>query len=293
MSSHHERRYYSGITAFNIFRRLEVRVRRQFGIPSPWVHRSLAGREFVVRAGSLAEGPDYDDAWLFACAQHAKVVFDVGANVGQSALLVLVCPNIEEITLVEANPKALIIAADNLIRNRLSARARFVPAFASDSGNLTVELWSVGTGAAGSMYRGHAVSAARAGEVQRVPTTTLDELCDRQGKVPDLVKLDVEGAESKVLDGSRMLAGHRRTRFLVEMHSPRELPMARNASLVLAWAASLGYAAWYLREGTKLESPEPIRHRGRCHVLLQPADWPYPEWLVGIGQSAGLPTSMP
>jgi FkbM family methyltransferase len=253
------------------------------------VRRSLAGCDLVVRDGSLNDERDYDDAWLFACARHASVVFDVGANVGQSALLVLLCPNVRELVLVEANPDALRVAAENLIRNQLCARARFVSAFAADTSNAMVDLWTVGTGAAGSMYMGHAVAAARAGKVQRVPTTTLDELVDRYGTVPELVKVDVEGAESKVLAGSRQLAAHRRTRFLVEMHSPRELPMKDNADLVLAWATSTGYRVWYLRDGSVLETSAKIEHRGRCHVLLQPVEWEYPAWLAGIEQSAELP----
>ena len=70
------------------------------------------------------------------------------------------------------------------------------------------------------------------------------------------------------------------------MHSPPELPMVRNAELVLAWAREVGYAAWYLSEARRIESPDPIKHRGRCHLLLQPTTWPYPAWLAGIAQSA-------
>lgn len=242
-----------------------------------------------MRDGGFDPDPDfvdYDDAWIFACAKHAKIAFDVGANVGQSALLMLTCANLEEVVLVEANQRALATAADNLIRNGLSPRARFVAAFASDAPDATIDLWTVGTGAAGSMYRGHAVSAASAGTVQQVRTTTLDELARRYRVCPDLVKIDVEGAEASVLAGSTHLVEQRKTRFLVEVHALPELSMARNTALILEWAARAGYAVWYLANGTKLESPEVVQHRGRCHVLLQPTDWAYPDWLVGIAQSA-------
>ena len=36
--------------------------------------------------------------------------------------------------------------------------------------------------------------------------------------VPDLIKIDVEGAECRVLDGARRLIAKRRTRFFVEVH---------------------------------------------------------------------------
>ena len=249
----------------------------------------LLGQPLTLRDGTIPEKVDYDDAWVHACAAHAEVMFDVGANVGHAALMALLCPNMKEVVLVEANWEALAVAAENIIRNQLASRARFVGAFAAETSDESVEFWTVGTGAAGSMYASHAQSAARAGSMRQVSTLTLDSLAARYNVVPDLVKIDVEGAESKVLLGSKQLASHARTRFVVEMHSMAELTMAHNASLVLEWAQQTGYAAWYLSGATRLESPDLIQHRGRCHVLLQPRDWPYPDWLVGIPQSAELP----
>ena len=270
-------------------RKVESRVRQQLGAPAPWVQETLLGRTLVLRDGTLRPQVDYDDAWLHTCAQHCETMFDVGANVGQASLMALLCPSVKRVVLVEANRDALAVAAENLIRNGLSTRAQFVGAFASDASDTEVTFWTVGTGAAGSMYQGHAVTARLTARAQKVPSITLDELAETFEMHPDLVKIDIEGAEAKALRGSMRITARRKTRFLVEMHSPPELPMAENASLVLAWAREVDYAAWYLREGIRITSPEPIAHRGRCHLLLQPADWPYPDWLVGIGQSAPLP----
>lgn len=273
----------------NLLQRFEARVRYQLGLPFPWEKQSLLGHELVLRAGTLRSDQDYDDAWLYACLRHSECAFDVGANVGQSALMAMLCPNVKHVTLVEANCEALSVAAENLIRNGMSPRARFVCAFAAETSTDTMQFWTVGTGAAGSMFQGHAVTAAKRGSVQSVPTVTLDSLTDANAISPDFIKIDVEGAESKVLNGAKQLAKARRARFLVEMHSPPELPMERNAQLVLDWSQDVGYAAWYLSGETRLETPDAIKHRGRCHLLLQPDDWPYPTWLSGIKQSAALP----
>lgn len=272
-----------------MLRRIESRLRNRLGIPLPWVHQTLLGRELILRDGTIRDEIDYDDAWLCACVQQSKVMFDVGANVGQSSLMALLSPSIQKVVLVEANWEALAVAAQNLIRNGLSDKAHFVAAFAGEASDATVEFWTVGTGAAGSMYRGHALTAAKAGSMSRVPTIAIDDLCDRYGVTPDLVKIDVEGAEIKVLLGAKRCTKQKKTRFFVEMHSPPELSMVDNATQVLAWCKELGYVAWYMKGEQKLDTPEPIAHRGRCHLILQPADWEYPAWLRGIKQGSPIP----
>ena len=128
---------------------------------------SLLGRPLLVTKGTLLEEPDYDDAWFLACALRAEVIFDVGANQGDMALLALLCPRVKEVVLVEPNPEALVIAAENIVRNKLSEGVRFVCAFMSDVGGATARLWTVGSGAAGSMYAGHATDRGPSGPVDR------------------------------------------------------------------------------------------------------------------------------
>jgi FkbM family methyltransferase len=227
-----------------------------------------------------------------ACALQSEVFFDVGANVGYDTLLAFLSPNIKRVVVIEANPEALAIAAENLIHNRLSAKANFVPAFAGDIDDGKVKLWTVGTGAAGSVHKSHAITAARANSFIEVPTITIDTLCVDLNLTPDLIKIDVEGAEYEVLKGSRACAEKKRTRYLVEMHSNPQMTMRANTEKVMSWCRKLGYQAWYLAKGEKLDSPEQTEHRGRCHLLLQPADWPYPEYLVGIEQSATLEAAL-
>lgn len=270
--------------------RVQASLQDRLGLPLPWVESELLGRRLHVRYGTLRAEPDKDDAWLLACALRAEDVLDVGANVGQSALLMLRSASVRSIVLVDPNPDALSVAAEQLIHNHLSDGARFVTAFVAEREGETVEFWTVGTGSAGSRYAGHAETAARGGHSFPVPTTTVDRICERYSIAPDLVKVDVEGAEHEVLLGSTALARHQRTRFFVEMHSPPELPMAENARRVLDWLAEVGYAAWYLTEKCQLTVAEQIQHRGRCHLLLQPSDWAFPEWLERIEQSAALGT---
>ncbi|MCK6581030.1 MAG: FkbM family methyltransferase [Anaerolineae bacterium] len=237
-----------------------------------------------MSAGKL----DYDYTWIFACAQHAVNVFDIGCNIGNASLIMLLSPSPQSIVLVDPNPDALSIAAEHLIKNTLSHYARFVCAFVSDKQDEQVAFWTVGAGAAGSMYSAHAKSASKAQQSTRVSTTTVDALCARFGVTPDLIKVDVEGAERLVLAGASACAAQHKTRFFVEVHSNPDLPMVENAEYLLKWCAEHDYAAWYLRDKIRLTSPDPVADRGRCHWLLQPASWEFPSWLMPLEQGAPL-----
>ncbi|MBL8130444.1 MAG: FkbM family methyltransferase [Anaerolineae bacterium] len=264
-------------------------LRRLLELPPPHVHVSLLNRALKVHLGSLTPGKvDYDDAWLLACALHARDVFDIGANVGTSSLMILLSPSVQNVLLVDPNPDALAIAAANLVHNGLVDNARFVCAFVSDKADEQIAFWTVGTGRAGSMYSSHADSARRQNSSMTVQTTTVDALYERYGIIPDLVKIDVEGAERLVLAGAAACAAHHKTRFFIEVHSNPDLTMTQNAQHLLDWCAAHGYSAWFLKEKIRLTSPEPVAHRGRCHWLIQPASWEFPDWLLPLEESAPL-----
>ena len=207
---------------------------------------------------------------------------------GYTALLANIQGYTENLLLVDPNPKALAIAAKNLIYNNLAGNCTFISSFVSDHIGDEIPFYTVGSGAAGSMFKGHAESAASVNSYFMVATTTIDELVRQVGWQPDFVKIDVEGAESLVLAGAGKLAESKTTLFMIEMHSPPELPMVENTKRVLEWCTQFGYESWYMKEGVRLESPEQIAHRGKCHLLLQPKGWSYPEVIKNIQQGTQL-----
>ena len=252
-----------------------------------YVTQSVLGRPLTVIDGSLRTG-DYDDAWNVALARRSRIVFDVGANVGQSALLMFLSGSPENIVLFEANPLALSIAAENLIRNNFSQRATFIPGFVSDSPGDTIRFNTVGAGAAGSIYARHAVSATALHASIDVPTITLDNAVELTGLTPDYVKIDVEGAEARVLSGFARTARSTAIRILVEMHANPDLSMGQNATAILDWSTQVGYRAWYLKDHIELKNPHQIASRGRCHLLLLPAALEFPGYLLDIDQGDSI-----
>ena len=61
---------------------------------------------------------------------------------------------------VDPNPEALGMAASNIIQNNLGSRTQYLTAFVSDKPGNSMKFYTVGAGAAGSMYASHAETAS-------------------------------------------------------------------------------------------------------------------------------------
>lgn len=257
------------------------------------VEEELGGRKFRVQKGTIRKLPDMDDAWYACLAGRAKVILDIGSNVGYDALIAFAYGKPHRIVLVDPNPLALSVAAQNMIMNGYSRKCQFVSTLVSDSNGERVKLFTLGTGAAGSIFSSFADSARKLNSWYWAYTETVDSLVASQGIVPDLIKIDVEGAESKVLAGAIDVCAKYKVSIIVEMHSGQVLSMYDNANSVLSWCERARYQAWYMKEASKLDNPQAIANRGRCHLLLLPMGQDYPSSLGGIPQRSPLPMLEP
>lgn len=259
---------------------------------SSFVDVSLCGVPLKVLKNSIRLQEDKDDAWWFSLTKHHNIIFDIGSNVGYMSLLALIQNPNRQILLVDPNPKALQAASKMFLENQIGFRANYYSAFVSDTCDEAVTFYTIGTGAAGSMYASHAKTASQTNSFMNVNSVTLDYLMSFYEVLPDLVKIDVEGAEALVLAGSKKLADKSKCGFFIEMHCNDQLTMVNNTQMVLDWCVSVAYNAWYLKTGTLLTSPKPVEHRGKYHLLLLPEEKSYPGYLTGIAEASTLPESL-
>lgn len=252
------------------------------------VNNNLGKHKLMAIYGTIRDKPDQDDAWFFKLADLYENIVDVGANIGLTALMAKVQHPEKNILLVDPNPEALGIAARNLFINRWEKNVSFLTALISDNRSEKMKFYAVGDGAAGSIFQGHAVTASKMDSYIEVESVLLDDVYKDLAWKPHLIKVDVEGAESMVLTGAKELARQAQPVFMVEMHNPPELPMMKNAGLVLDWCKEVNYTAWYMKDAAILESPETIAKRGKCHLLLMPSGQEYPKELAAIKQGAEI-----
>lgn len=142
------------------------------------------------------------------------IFVDVGAHVGMYTCRL--ARKAKQVVAIEANPKTAQALQHNVVINGQANRVRVVPYAAWDVAGEKVELYDAnGTESGGSTG---AVKLREPGvPVGKAPTTTVDMVCVSCPRV-DLVKIDVEGAEARVLAGARKTLARHRPTLIVEMH---------------------------------------------------------------------------
>ena len=163
------------------------------------------------------------------------VVFDVGANAGQTCR-----------ELLEAFPQARIAAfephPDTMSRFRSAVTDPRVTAhqlaLADTTGDVT--LYEYGNRAGGSMLNSLVPDARFPRQfgyeprIRAVPSTTLDRFCETTNVDRiDLLKIDTEGSELAVLKGAERMLEQRRVRFIyVEFNDLEPAPDVTGGALV-------------------------------------------------------------
>ena len=267
--------------------RLEARIEQAIGF-SREVRVTIAGEPFVIDSacGHRGELNDYDYGWLRALAANKSSVLDIGSSVGLTALLFTrhIVPN-GICVLADLSQCSLSLAARNLKRAGLLRRAAFARVRMADSD--LPHLTALGDSIVLRNDELADVIRALDGMGSEVPNCTVDTLCSTISVTPDLIKIDVEGAEQQVLRGAGGVAIGCQPAIQVELHSFPPMTMHENARHTLDWCAAHGYQMWYLATGAIVRDAEQIASRGRCHVLLLPANRAYPAALEGIAQAGG------
>jgi len=149
-----------------------------------------------------------------ATVKPGMTVIDIGAHIGYYTLLFAKCvgPN-GRVVAFEPLPVNFELLKKNIQLNELTYIQTFPQAVFSRNEEiiLTVPDDLPHSGDA-SVYHG------RGTKQFRVPAIALDTFCDSAGLRPDILKMDVEGAEYDVLIGAERTIGRYRPKLLIELH---------------------------------------------------------------------------
>ena len=208
-------------------------------LPCPALPRRLDGRRVWVHPRFVATPLDVEPHvrhWLDTYLKPGDTFFDVGAYVGWHTIYAArrVGP-LGKIVAFEASPANAAYLQFHRRKNRLS-QLEVVAAAVADrpSGELTLHLLNGGDSTSNSLQCSEAYTISQANQnLTRVtvPMTNLDTHALRH--VPDLIKIDVEGAEMLALAGARKILTERRPPIILAAH-PAWLPAGETPEALLA-----------------------------------------------------------
>ncbi len=198
--------------------------------------------------------------WFRTQIKPGNTVFDVGANVGQLTLELaeLVGPA-GQVIAIEPALGNLKLLRRHLDANRMSGRVRVVEAACTDQhkGSISFRVF----GGVNEVGSGHTINLdckpTSSGEaesvISTVPTVSIDGLCDEMQLVPNVIKIDTEGAEIVVLKGALKTLKLHRPKLIIGFH-PFAFADAHVASQeFLGLLADCGYSVSHLTAPLELK----------------------------------------
>lgn len=256
----------SSISLTNRWRNIARSVRQAV---LPTVQVDLLGTTYRLRSEARTQKADRDYAFLRDLAVDKHCIFDVGANKGLTALVMAgTMAKDGRIVTFEASEEGCRMIQDHAELNGLGTRIAVVNALVAERSGLVVDFYGDFASGGSSIlpgYLGH-------NQPLRKTTLALDDYVTASDSTPDLIKIDVEGAEARVLLGlSRTLSTIRPILF-VELHGWENHTVSDMAARVLEQLDPLAYRMVYLRTRTVVSDPAVFSGRGRCHVLLSPSE---------------------
>ncbi len=242
----------------------------------------LCGHTFRVTYETRRRREDRDYPLLQRLAQGKSCIFDVGANMGLTSLVMsTTLKEAGRIYAFEASEDACRVAQENVALNGLSERIQMVNALITEQpGDVCDFYWAYTSGGASTIagFLGHWFSIKKA-------TLSLDAFCKHQAVFPELVKIDVEGGEARVVQGMTRVLHEAKPTVVVELHNWGNMTVVRNAEAILPLLHRVDYEMIYLRTCTEVIDPAVFESRGRCHVLLLPKGHSFPKQLEMLDTS--------
>lgn len=190
-------------------------------------------------------------AFITGFLKPGMVFFDVGAHIGEYTLMAASRVGADgQVHAFEAQPATSELLRKNCEANRLQNAIVNRCAVSDHEGELEFDICSDPTmSAIATPTRPRDRSLGRI----RVPAVTLDAYCERGGVWPDLLKVDVEGAELRVLHGAAgILARPLPPAVLFECLAVTYKRFGYSPQDVIDFLRGFGYRIYRLAEDGKL-----------------------------------------
>ncbi|NND90874.1 MAG: FkbM family methyltransferase [Granulosicoccus sp.] len=173
--------------------------------------------------------------------RDGDTILDIGANIGLISILLANGPrgSDSQIHAFEPEPRNFRQLQNNIQINNLKARVHpHQLALGAEEGHVDLHI-------RGSEGEGrHSIASSKgATDVISVELTTMADFCKRQGIRPDIIKIDVEGAEGQVLAGMQGLLQYAPPAdVFLEVHPKGDTDLMPDGQSIQDWMEHHGYA---------------------------------------------------
>lgn len=229
--------------------------------------KSMSNEDVAAILTSAYFSDSYSEAPLLKhlaeILENVRTFVDVGASIGvytyhvsrylQGATIVAVEPDPTRYEHLEANCRLWADSSGNKI-------IPFNVALSQSQGQRRFYV-PIGRVASGGLFPHHVRAPVQGWKELDVVCMTLDDLMGE--KVPELVKIDVEGSELQVLHGAKRILAIGRTAFLVELHEGEgwtDPELHAPEGEVIRFMASHGYVDTNFHGRSLFTPPAPPAH---------------------------------
>jgi len=222
---------------------------------------------------------DRDYAVLQTLARGKRCILDVGANVGLTSLVMSATMAADGLIYAfEASEQGCYLIRDHIALNGLNGRVQVINALITERSGHTIDFYGDAASGSASIIPGY---LAHNRPLQKA-TLALDDFINGMDIAPELIKIDIEGAELKALAGLTRTLQTIRPLVFVELHAWGDVTVSGTAAGVLELLQPLDYDMVYLRTKEIVTDPAILADRGRCHVVLCPRESSFGEQLATL-----------
>lgn len=162
-------------------------------------HLSILPKDFYPYYYSIIYNPEIRlSKYLIKNLRDNSIFYDIGANIGYYCFLAKEISDFTEIHAFEPAPKNMQVLRKNLL-NKQNIFLNQLALFNKEDKIDFYDTIEIGSG--GSTFSSSRAKFLPNFKKIKVQTTTLDKYCANHSSWPDLIKIDVEGAEGQVIEG--------------------------------------------------------------------------------------------
>ena len=198
-----------------------------------------------------------------------EVFWDVGANVGYFTLVAATALNHRgRIVAFEPGKNAYARLTENLALNPWRNIQAFPLAVTDREGEAVLHLAGDIADSSANLYQ----AATNPGRLRGLPDGGPGPLSSRKSiyPLPDLIKLDAEGAELAVLKGAQKLIAESPPLWLMEMEEKNLRAAGASKAAVVQFLTGCGYRAAHLSKGRWYATADPAGVKGRNIFWFNP-----------------------